>query len=548
MSTILAGFLLERGRVERLLVRHPEFALFAFLANSEDFSPQFVEVAWKTADWACAAVLQYDYRVTSEEAWLDLIQGATLPEQATPVRDLPRLVGLINEQIAKGRSNSFQRRELAALVELATAGTYRPMDLMAGPDQQITPRTETRKPRVEKVPTFTDSVHGPIQLTEGEIALLESPYLQRLRRCSVSSTANLVFPTMTHSLFEHALGSVATMTKVVSRLLEDDLSKRRIESLTQCSSQAVLNIARVAALVHDIAHIPFNIVDLVDDKLALSTTKRERLETEWRSRLVQHSLLTPVLNSYLSTVAPTLTASDLSDVLSGTNRRFGWLTDLLFGTLNVDRIDYIMRDALYTGMHLGFDLDQLLHSLSFVETPNESNLGIGVKSTKGGASALEHYALALLVLHERVYLHRQVRVFESHWDRFCSAVVPDISSEDDLLALDSGVLLERAKGLSASNRDARAVVRRDPFGYHWQSSMFLYDTFRDRLQSGLTDLLRQEHSDAMLDTEVFTIWSAGWFSNTAQAIPPFSSDSLNAIRVFSYAPLDAQIALLVKSS
>src|SRR6476619_5072544 len=94
-----------------------------------------------------------------------------------------------------------------------------------------------------------DAVHGDIEMGPLEVELIDTPEFQRLRGIKQLGTAFLVFPSAVHTRFEHSLGT----SWMAQRILE---SVRRSQSSSAVSAQDE-NVIRVAALLHDLTHIPF---------------------------------------------------------------------------------------------------------------------------------------------------------------------------------------------------------------------------------------------------------------------------------------------------
>ena len=95
--------------------------------------------------------------------------------------------------------------------------------------------------------TIRDAVHGDMQFDRHEMALIDTPALQRLRGIKQLGTSNLVFPSATHTRFEHSLG-----TCWVTKRLLDALSRSGHEI-----SAPDRRVACLAALLHDVTHVPF---------------------------------------------------------------------------------------------------------------------------------------------------------------------------------------------------------------------------------------------------------------------------------------------------
>src|SRR5215510_4821465 len=99
-----------------------------------------------------------------------------------------------------------------------------------------------------------DPVHGDVYLTHEEIAILDTPEMQRLRGVKQLGTAYLVFPGAVHTRFDHSIGTLhmaGRIVEAVNRSLELD------PKACVGVSEEEARVIRIAALVHDVTHIPF---------------------------------------------------------------------------------------------------------------------------------------------------------------------------------------------------------------------------------------------------------------------------------------------------
>ncbi|QDU60932.1 HD domain protein [Planctomycetes bacterium Pan216] len=231
--------------------------------------------------------------------------------------------------------------------------------------------------------TIRDAVHGDIELDDLEIALLDTPAMQRLRGIKQLGTSNLVYPSASHTRFEHSLGTL-WMTKRMLRVLRaDDPSISDAEERT----------ARLAALLHDITHVPFG--HTFEDERRLF----ERHDED-EDRLARYLDRPPI-----STL---LDQSGVRDEVRGvlTARAAGrpFVRELVTGTVCADLLDYLRRDATMSGLALSYD-DRLLQAFRL------SDNHLVVRLHKHGG--FRHDTLSELIrllqirynLTERVYYH-----------------------------------------------------------------------------------------------------------------------------------------------
>jgi len=196
-----------------------------------------------------------------------------------------------------------------------------------------------------------DPVHGDLYLTREEMRLLDTREMQRLRGVRQLGTAYLVYPGAQHTRFEHSLGTLHLVQRLVDAInLNRSLAPRELLGIAADEAR----ILRAAALVHDITHVPFghNIEDQAGLRERHDTPARFRAvlgpDTEVGRALEDMGIRTEVL----ATLCPPGTP-DLPDVPPC------W-RELLSDTICADILDYLRRDAYYTGLNLLYD-DRVLN-------------------------------------------------------------------------------------------------------------------------------------------------------------------------------------------
>lgn len=180
---------------------------------------------------------------------------------------------------------------------------------------------------------YRDSIHGDIHLSDYELALLDTPEMQRLGWMMQLGFAHFAFRGATHTRLSHAVGTVHSVEMII----------RSVETTMGKSVSADLRAAaRVLALVHDVAHIPFG--HSLEDELALFTPhdrNRPRLE-----RLVFESESLGHLLGATETGREILRHLDAGPSV----RSESVLEDLVSGPLGADLLDYLDRDAVMCGL------------------------------------------------------------------------------------------------------------------------------------------------------------------------------------------------------
>lgn len=247
-----------------------------------------------------------------------------------------------------------------------------------------------------------DPVHGLVTFEADEYSviprLLDTREVQRLRRVRQLGLASFAYPGADHTRFAHAIGTAFVMTRFIRRLQEIDGSLPFWQRLTTERARDAV----AAALLHDVGHGPFS--HLFEEALPGGPAHEE-----WTSRIVLDP--STEVHAVLAESDPGLPAR-VNELVHG-RHRLTYLARTVSGTFDVDRCDYLLRDAHASGVEYGsFDLDWLLRSLRLgePESPHEAP-GLAVDGAKG-LPAIESFILARLFMFQQVYFHKTSRASE----------------------------------------------------------------------------------------------------------------------------------------
>ncbi|MGD0475027.1 MAG: HD domain-containing protein [Candidatus Velthaea sp.] len=236
-----------------------------------------------------------------------------------------------------------------------------------------------------------DPIHRFIELDAGEVALLEAPPLQRMRRLRQLGLAYLAYPSAEHSRFSHALGALATGTRVLDALRVH--SPQAFDSDVEFA--ALRRLLRASLLLHDVGHGPF------------SHASEAALGVRHEARTAE-ILALPQIAQALDALG--VERADVLALIVGTSQQHPVLRELVSGpNLDADRMDYLLRDAYFTGVGSGgYDSEQLIASLRVLDVDGRQELGVDGR----GVVALESFVLARYMMFASVYFHHTTRAFE----------------------------------------------------------------------------------------------------------------------------------------
>lgn len=233
-----------------------------------------------------------------------------------------------------------------------------------------------------------DPLWNTIRLDPLALRIINAPAFQRLRHIRQLGLAYLVYPGATHTRFDHALGVYHLARRALGTLGE----RGELAGVDPVDQRLI----PLAALLHDIGHYPYS--------HALEELEAPRVP-EHHEALVGRFLATPDIRAALQSVAPDAPAR-VEALVRG--RSPSPLQGLVAGSLDLDKIEYLPRDAFFCGVPYGqVDVDRLLHALTLLRDPETGRVEVGVH--ENGLSALESLLFAKYQMFRNVYWHHAVR-------------------------------------------------------------------------------------------------------------------------------------------
>ena len=355
-----------------------------------------------------------------------------------------------------------------------------------------------------------------IQLEPHEAILVDTPLFQRLRGIFQTGFTYLVYPCAVHTRFEHSLGCLHVASRILDSLaqkIKDD------EHCPPISDQERLTV-RLAALLHDISHCIFSHVSegiYENDPRVVQATDSLRAkfpEGERDSRkigaaeVIAYSIVTSRrFTAFFQQVRSTVGPGDLpSDVELEDAARIivglppkkhqdrHYLTQIVNGPFDADKLDYQARDGHFTGIGFRVDIERLLASLCIVP---ERLKGSFLAVDHRGVAAVEQLLFNRMLLYDSVYHHHKNRAAARLFKQRAAAskgLSLDwllLHDEYDFFSgrdVDDPALIELAKALRQRNLPCRAVVLHPATMNRWDdewgrmAAKYFSDDERDRKQ------------------------------------------------------------------
>jgi HD superfamily phosphohydrolase len=252
-----------------------------------------------------------------------------------------------------------------------------------------------------------DPVHGDIGLSSLEEELIDAPSFQRLRNLKQLGLAALVYPDASHSRFAHSLGVFRIMSRMIDLLVDKG-------KFTEADRRTM----RIAALLHDVGHYPYShLMEFVDrdrhrpsyllkPKTSTRSTSSPKIERYPDHEKIGQLVITNRQDIFGPLKASGIDPEEIASIIRGEHTKQAF-NQLIHSSLDMDRMDYLVRDALGTGVPYGkIDLNYLLSNLDVTDQ------GEVVVSYKAAAAA-EHFLVARYFMFKTVYMHKTTFAFEA---------------------------------------------------------------------------------------------------------------------------------------
>lgn len=319
--------------------------------------------------------------------------------------------------------------------------------------------------------SLRDPVHGFVRADALEAALINSRPVQRLRFIHQLGFTFLVFPGAEHSRFSHVLGAMHLAGRVYDALCT------KSEGLLPGGSRAPeRRLVRVAALLHDLGHAPFShsAEDLFEGGID-------------HEDMTRRLLATPEIEEIFARHGEGITTRDVARLLEGGDGPTGrLLAKIVSGELDVDKMDYLLRDSLYCGVRYGtYDLERLLDTMLPLADPETGAWGVGVE--EGGVHALEALVMARYYMFTQVYFNVTGKALELHLNEWLRENGVHWSADPETFLGQDDVSVWASMRASSSVH-ARAVVDRRHFPVAFETREHLGREEKERFEALLPEL------------------------------------------------------------
>lgn len=398
-----------------------------------------------------------------------------------------------------------------------------------------------KKNRRDNYPkTFNDPIWGDILMFPWETLLMDSPLLQRLRGVRQLGMAHLVYPGAGYDRLEHSRGVVEAAERMI-RALERNAEFRRkfgkdkdeyVPPVTDHDTSSI----RLAALLHDVGHGAFShttesLIRSMLDKEFRCATDILRDNFSGVTSIAPAEIISAILilsdalkaifehPHFGATTRPSELALSICARVLG-SRDFldaGYLSGVISGPLDADKLDYMARDSHHAGLPIGLDLHRLISKLEVVtvtpETTTNPEMQERARNSKhgryheigislSGLGAYEQMVIARVILYDRLYYHHKVRSAEGMVRRLIQLAEEERKTaftlqeiffdlpDDSVISLLGGILKQDGflTGGERCNRLALVIVNREIY--------YRAFAFAPRFIAGLKRLPEEDRRDA----------------------------------------------------
>ncbi len=316
-----------------------------------------------------------------------------------------------------------------------------------------------------------DPIYGYIRLTEVEKNIIDTLAVQRLRRIRQLAGAEYVYPAANHTRFEHVLGAMY-LGGLVAQNLPVQLSADERQKV------------RLAALLHDVGHAPFS--HLFEPLLVKYLQRNHEDMSSW---IIAESELGDVVK------AQGFDPAELSGLAVGRASKSDkpFLSQIIRGSFDVDKMDFVVRDSYHTGAGYGFvDVFRLIYTMDILD----GNLAVDITALP----TLESLILARLESFKAIYFHRACRAVHMMLLKALDAAKEDleilkVKTPDEYLEWDDYTVWSKLAVNPKSREIVRALSERRLLKCAYEKTFFAKDEL-------VTSVFTKENVRLKLEEEI----------------------------------------------
>ncbi len=291
------------------------------------------------------------------------------------------------------------------------------------------------------VPTGTgekiihDPIWGSVVFHPWEVRIIDSPLFQRLRNVNQVGLADSTYPAARHTRFEHSLGTAAVASRMMEQLYSD---ARQRPEVGQIIGDDEIYLVRLAALLHDVGHCPYShlseavygrmpeFLSIRKELIAAAGQDASPSPHEVFSYLIIVSdafadfffrhvnypgITTRAQGKALLQKAANIVIGAVNCGSDGT--RYSYLTNVINGNFDADKLDYTQRDSYTAGIALTYGVERFLLKLVICKTETDGQTDYRLAITSDALSTVEELIFNRSMLYHYMYRHQKILAAEA---------------------------------------------------------------------------------------------------------------------------------------
>lgn len=331
-----------------------------------------------------------------------------------------------------------------------------------------------------------DPLYGYIRINEREKKVIDSYPMQRLRRIKQLSGSEFVYPAANHTRFEHSLGTMY-LAGIMGENIPAELSEHDLQML------------RYAGLLHDVGHGPFS--HIFDSFLSKVMNKTHE---DMTITIIENTKINDILDKegFDTKKISKLSVGLLHDIDKA------YINQIIVGTFDVDKMDYVSRDSYHTGAGYGYiDIFRLIYTMAI----HNKQLVINMNAIP----TLETFLIARLESFKTIYFHKASRAVQIMLVKAIEQSKDELPclnfrNVDEYLILDDYTLWNELKKCEKSYSIISDIEQRNLLkcAYektlytkeHLMTSLFSNDTFRKNIEKEIAERASINTHEVIIDT------------------------------------------------
>ncbi len=280
-----------------------------------------------------------------------------------------------------------------------------------------------------------DPIWGSIVFYPWEVRLIDSPLFQRLRNINQVGLADSTYPAALHTRFEHSLGTAAVASRMMEQMMSD--AKQRPDVKDVISEQEI-RLVRLAALLHDVGHCPYShlseavygsMPEFAELRQEVVTATGQPISPSPHEIFSYHIIVSDAFVSFFfrqihfpgiktKAQAKTLLQQAANLVVGAINQgedgtRYSYLTAVINGIFDADKLDYTQRDSYTAGIALTYGVERFLLKLALCKTEDKGVPDYRLAITADALSTVEELIFNRSMLYYYMYRHQKVLAAEA---------------------------------------------------------------------------------------------------------------------------------------